>query len=274
MTDAAGHALTLAVALTVCGAAAVPFAAELLRRLPRRGPVFFARWGFSHVLLAAALALVASFVAAPIAFAVEGTERGQPLGVVAALWLTMAMTGSAALCAGVLARRLHPEGLGALGFERGGNGRACLAGGLAYLLVLPGYFGVASWWPSVAAWLGFEPEPQPVLMAIRELHGPALWQAVVLAVLIGPLLEETVFRGFLQPLLVQNLRERGGIAVTSALFAALHGASAFAPLFVLSLLLGYVQLRTRRLAAPWFVHGLHNGLTLFLVLGLDLPTSP
>jgi membrane protease YdiL (CAAX protease family) len=36
----------------------------------------------------------------------------------------------------------------------------------------------------------------------------------------------------------------------------------FLLVFVLSLLLGLVQLRTRNLAACWLVHAIHNGLTL------------
>ncbi len=42
--------------------------------------------------------------------------------------------------------------------------------------------------------------------------------------------------------------------------AALHGPSAFLPIFGLSLVLGAVMLRTQRLVAAWGIHALHNGI--------------
>jgi len=84
-------------------------------------------------------------------------------------------------------------------------------------------------------------------------------------VAVIPLFEEVMFRGFLQPLLVQNLGDRGGVALTSFVFALLHGASSILPIFGLSLVLGGIMLRTQRLAAPWAVHALHNGLMLVLL---------
>ena len=278
--EALPAAWKVGVVLLGLGAIAVPFAGEVLRRLPRRVPVFFARWGFSHVLVAALSALGTTVLLGALTGALAGTPAGvegadpalqdgaaaaQP-GILVQLYLTMGILGAGVAYAAYTARRLHPEGIGALGLATGGNVRAIVAGALAYPLLLPGVLGVAALWPPIAEALGFEVGPQEVLSSIRGLEGAALVQAIVLAVVVGPFLEEALFRGFLQPLLVQNLRELGGIAVTSALFAALHGASAFAPLFALSMLLGYVQLRTQRLGAAWFVHGLHNGLTLAIVL--------
>ncbi len=266
MSDAdAGSLVPLVVgaALSACGLAAAPLAGEVLRRVPRRVPVFFARWGFSHALLATLCAFGAALVLPTLA---RAAGAGEAPGILPRLYLSMAILGAAAACAALFAQRLHPEGLGALGLARGGNPRAVVAGVLAYALVLPGFLGAGALWPLLAERLGFEPAPQEVLVGIEGLRGAALAQAVVLAVAVGPLLEETVFRGFLQPLLVQNLREKGGVALTSALFAALHGPSAFGPLFVLSLLLGAIQLRTRRLAGAWCVHGLHNAATLAFVL--------
>jgi len=46
---------------------------------------------------------------------------------------------------------------------------------------------------------------------------------LIFGTLIGPLFEEMVFRGFLLPLLARSLTEWGGIILTAALFAALHG---------------------------------------------------
>ena len=112
---------------------------------------------------------------------------------------------------------------------------------------------------------GIEPEPQEIALQMLQLSGPALWGAAALAVLVMPLLEEILFRAFLQPLLVSALGVTGGVGATSVAFAALHGASAFLPIFTLSLVLGAVMLRTRRLSSAFCVHALHNGVTLLLL---------
>ena len=46
----------------------------------------------------------------------------------------------------------------------------------------------------------------------------------VFAVFLGPLFEEVVFRGFVQPLLARDLGSFPGIFVTAAAFGALHGS--------------------------------------------------
>lgn len=247
--------LAVGAVLTASGVATAPLAGQLVRALARDPKVFFARWGFSHVLAVVVVVLLAL---------VAGRLVGGG-GTLAALYRTMAALGVGASFAATIARRLHPEGLRALGWSSTGNLRGILGGSLAYVLVLPAVFGLGLVWPALASVLELDVRPQEVLVGIGGLEGMAFAQAAVLAVLVGPLLEETLFRGFLQPLFVQNFRERGGVVLTSLLFAALHGSAAFLPLFGLSLLLGTVQLRTRRLAASWFVHGLHNAITLALL---------
>jgi membrane protease YdiL (CAAX protease family) len=87
-----------------------------------------------------------------------------------------------------------------------------------------------------------------------------------LVIFVLPFFEELVFRGFLQPLFVQNLGDRGGVFLTSLVFAIPHGDSAFLPIFGLALLLGSLKLRTQRLSAPYAVHALHNAVA-FVLLG-------
>lgn len=81
----------------------------------------------------------------------------------------------------------------------------------------------------------------------------------VFAVIIGPLFEELVFRGFLQPL----LQRRGawpGVIVTSALFSLLHGAQNewfwqyLLLLFFAGLAFGIVRHRTGSTAAAFLLH--------------------
>jgi membrane protease YdiL (CAAX protease family) len=49
-----------------------------------------------------------------------------------------------------------------------------------------------------------------------------IWALGVIAVTVGPCMEELVFRGLLQPLLSRSLGVVAGVAVTAALFGGLH----------------------------------------------------
>lgn len=113
--------------------------------------------------------------------------------------------------------------------------------------------------------LGIPHEPQDVALLIAGATDFERVLVPLFAALLIPLLEELMFRGFLQNALESLLGAAPAVVLTSVAFAALHGASAFIPIFGLSVLLGVVMLRTRRLAACWFVHGLHNGLTTSLL---------
>lgn len=57
----------------------------------------------------------------------------------------------------------------------------------------------------------------------RFLHAP-LWIAMfgLFAIVLGPLFEEIVFRGFIQPLLSRDLGNAAGILITAAVFGLLH----------------------------------------------------
>ena len=116
-------------------------------------------------------------------------------------------------------------------------------------------------WPWALTEVGVGYETQLIVQRFESLPRDQLWVAAVFGVVLLPLFEEVLFRVFLQPLLVQNFSEKGGVLLTSLAFAALHGTSAFLPIFGLSLLLGGVMLRTQRLTAVWLVHALHNGIT-------------
>jgi membrane protease YdiL (CAAX protease family) len=245
------------------GLALAPIAVVLARRIYPGRVVFFARWGFLHLLAVVLVGVGALFLAGVAALPLRWLELPDILTSLAVMALAMAL-----VCAfiALLASRLDPDGVACLGFRRHGSGRAALAGFLGYVLLFPAVMGLGMLWPWLMGYLELEFEPQAVTVGILSLSGPELVIAALGAVIVIPLFEEIIFRGFLQPLLVQNLGDRGGLTLTSAIFAALHGASAFLPIFGLSLVIGAAMLRTQRLAAPWLVHATHNGLMLAMLL--------
>lgn len=241
-------AVLIAVALSLA-----PITILVARRLFPGRNVVFARWGFSHVLgvLVFGFALVwLSQVVWP--------SRPDTFDVQAELVRMAAVLAAIVALIARFAQQLDPDGWRALGLWRGMHARAIATGLSAYLISLPGILGLGLVWPWVLDKLGIPFAPQALAEGFKSLPHERMALVLVLGIFVLPLFEEILFRVFLQPLLVQNFSEKGGVLLTSALFAALHGESAFLPVFGLSLVLGAVMLRTQRLSAVWVVHALHN----------------
>jgi len=249
-------ALTGAVLVAVTLALLPPFWLVVRRIFPGRN-VFFARWGFIDVARVILVGVVAAFIAAAV---LAGIESQLLQGLAATVLIFASMS---AMCARI-AVRTEPSGLRALGFESGKAARSIGTGLFLYIATLPGIVGLSLMAPWFVEIGGGVWEVQSMLPEFIELSTSAKVGAVLAMVLLIPLFEEVLFRGFLQPLLVQNLREPGGIALTSLIFAALHGESMFLPVFGLSVVLGVVKLRTQRLGASWCVHAAHNAIVLGL----------
>jgi len=257
-----------ALVLFVGALALVPPCIALVRRLTPRVPVFFARWRFTQLglVVAAGIAFMVLGASGLTRLAPDSRELMLVLGGCLGLGATCALIAE-------IARRMDPDGVRSLGLWRGGQLRAAAVGVLAYALCLPAILALNLLWPWVHVHLGGELERQPFFDVMRQLSGPSLWLLVAVLVVVQPLFEELIFRCFVQPLLVQNLGDRGGVALTSLCFALLHGATYFLPIFALSLLLGALKLRTQRLSASWAVHALHNGWMVAVVLASGSPAG-
>jgi membrane protease YdiL (CAAX protease family) len=90
----------------------------------------------------------------------------------------------------------------------------------------------------------------------------------ILGVLIAPLVEETIFRGFLYPVIARQLGVAAGIAITGTLFGLMHSAQLWggwgqiALLILVGVVLTWVRARTGTVAASYLVHLGYNGLQL------------
>ncbi len=113
----------------------------------------------------------------------------------------------------------------------------------------------------------------PTSMPIDEfLKDPnSAYVLCLFGILIAPLIEELFFRGFLFPALDRKIGLVGGVAITSAVFAAIHQgqlAHAWAPLsilFVIGVCLTLVRAITKSVAVTVLMHVAYN-LTLFTLL--------
>ncbi|MBK7645404.1 MAG: CPBP family intramembrane metalloprotease [Planctomycetes bacterium] len=251
---------SIGLVLATSSLALAPITLVIARRLFPGRNVVFRRWGFSH-LLAVILAIGAGLALGAALFPLP--QEGNAL-VPAFARMTLGL-GAGGILAAFFARKYEPEGLRALGFPLERNLQALVAGWTSYAMLLPGLVGVMLVW----SWILAHTDPtvglQPALQHALELPRGERWPAVLLGVFVLPFFEELLFRGFLQPLLVQNLHERAGVALTALCFALLHGTAAFLPIFAFALLLGGLMLRTQRLVATWGVHALHNALVFATV---------
>lgn len=96
-------------------------------------------------------------------------------------------------------------------------------------------------------------------------------------VLLAPLIEETLFRGFLQSWLRRYLTPAPSIAIASLFFTAFHfsldqGASnlsILSSLFILGCFLGFLYERRQSLFSPLLLHALFNAISVANLYFLD-----
>ncbi|MFT5079952.1 MAG: membrane protease YdiL (CAAX protease family) [Planctomycetota bacterium] len=155
----------------------------------------------------------------------------------------------------------------AMGFSSQGRALRLFGfGALTLGLALPAILGVMNLAPYLLQLLDIEPQLQAVLQDLLALDGLGLGIGLLLATIVGPTLEEVLFRGLVQPLATQSQGAIPGILITSIFFGAIHGSVAFLPVFGLSLVLGYLRHRSGSLLPAIVGHCLWNGGTMILSL--------
>lgn len=101
-------------------------------------------------------------------------------------------------------------------------------------------------------------------------HPLYLVLAVLTIIVFAPIIEELLFRGFLQSWIRQHLGSKQAILVTSLLFAFFHyspeqgvaNITIISSLFVFSLFIGFVYEKQGALASPIMLHSLFNTINV------------
>ena len=157
-----------------------------------------------------------------------------------------------------------------LGFSRGGSLRAMEQAMLGYLACFPWLMGLL--WAIVA--LCERWHIQPPLEPIHELlfleRSPlVLSLTVVLACVVGPVVEEIFFRGVVFTALRTRTSRLVAMVISGSAFAAAHtNAVGFLPILLLGCLLAACYERSGSLWAPIAVHVFHNSLLIGMALTL------
>jgi membrane protease YdiL (CAAX protease family) len=155
-----------------------------------------------------------------------------------------------------------------LGFRRRRVLWMVLLGIATAVIVTP--FGWAATYVSgkAIARLYEEPKQQTVVQVLETATDPG--QRIIFAltaIIMAPLIEETMFRGILYPLLKQQGYRRLALWGTSLLFAAIHtNLLTFLPLFLFAVVLVMLYEWTDTMIAPITAHAAFNAINFTLLL--------
>lgn len=142
--------------------------------------------------------------------------------------------------------------------------------GLYFITFFPLAAVTILWQLALFGGTGSAPESQAVVQlfekSVREHDTLSLAILVVLGVLVAPITEELLFRGLILGWLRVRWGTWMGAAISSVLFAAVHGSlGALVPLLALGMLLAYIAIRTGSIYCAMLYHAVFNGVS-FLVL--------
>jgi membrane protease YdiL (CAAX protease family) len=134
----------------------------------------------------------------------------------------------------------------------------------AYLPFLVGWAALLVAYLRLAGVLGYPVAPQDLLLygAEADPRHAGFWLVVAVVVLLGPLAEEVVFRGYVQGALERIVGQRTGLWAAAAVFGLVHGLPYALPVGVLGLFFGWLRQRHGGLMAPFAAHAVHNGIVL------------
>lgn len=148
----------------------------------------------------------------------------------------------------------------------------------ALLYIIPLYIFVAVLAAVISQWAldGIWPSngPQETVEAFQKADGMGLKVLMgIAAVIVAPIVEETVFRGFVYGVIKRYTDGFFAAIVSALLFAIVHlHVGSVVPLFMLALGLCLAYERTGSLLVPMWMHAIFNGTsTALILLGTDLP---
>ena len=122
-------------------------------------------------------------------------------------------------------------------------------------------------WIELIEFFGYEPLPQEVVKMFGDAvaRGDRLEISLMVfnAVILAPLWEELIYRGFFFGLLKSRWGVFPALVFSSAVFSCSHfSLAAFLPLLIVGMAAGYVYHRTGSLYFAIFFHALFNGLSM------------
>ena len=137
-----------------------------------------------------------------------------------------------------------------------------------YFMVLPFIIAAGFVVDFIARKFGAPLEQQEIIKRVLEEESLAVLIFMFLfGILAAPVIEELLFRGFIQPAIRTSFGKLKAVFISGLLFAIVHlNAYVFLQIFILGLLLAYLFEKTGSLIAPIAVHIFHNTATLAFLI--------
>ncbi|HVM61568.1 MAG TPA: CPBP family intramembrane glutamic endopeptidase [Verrucomicrobiae bacterium] len=156
----------------------------------------------------------------------------------------------------------------AIGLRRVAPARAIGFGATCFLAVLPPVFVVIAGYSQFCRLVGIREETQDIVASLATSDSMAVVVLIaVFAVVVAPVFEEFLFRGFAYPVLKRRWGALTALMVVSVAFAAIHfDLSSLAPLFALAVGLGLAYELTGSLLTPITMHALFNTANVAMIL--------
>jgi membrane protease YdiL (CAAX protease family) len=129
----------------------------------------------------------------------------------------------------------------------------------AYAAALPALFGTLWLWVEIGRRAGFSARHE-IVQGFDGLAPMPAAATLALAILVMPVLEEMLFRGWLFAGLASDARTGPllALAISALAFGLAHPPTLWLPATLLGLIFGWVYWRVGDLRAPILLHALHN----------------
>ncbi len=225
----------------------------------RNEPVPALPWNPLHLVLLFLVAVLSSNAVGLILRLIYGDIVWEELGAVPTLVSSMLVTGLVAVGVWTLGQTLG-AGSDAYGLHKAPKRRHLVIGFVTCIACAPALLGAGEVWSGLMHLIGEQVETQDVAKLVQAAAMHERWAVLFLAGVIVPILEEFIFRGFLQTWLVKAHGAAQGILLTSFIFALLHGTSSFGPLLVIALAAGSIRYATGSLWPAIVVHIINNSI--------------
>jgi len=161
----------------------------------------------------------------------------------------------------------YGENLSAIGMSSKAFYKNILSGITAYVFILPILVVTLILSMLFLDAIGYKPPPQPVFeMFFEEKRSNVILFFTIFVSILGPVIEEMFFRGFLYSAARKRFGIIVGVLLSSILFSALHtNIVGFLPILILGVLMAFLYEITGSLVASISVHILHNSIIVCLV---------
>lgn len=228
-------------------------------KIPERKPV---EWGIMDIARAAVIVIFSGYMlgaAGPLILKPFHFNIDINLRMIFGTFF-IDMTAGAAILYFALVK--YKEKLSSLGiaFER--FYKNILSGIAAYIFMMPVLIAVLVLSMLFLETIGYKAPPQPVFdIFFEEKRNNVILFLAVFVSILGPVIEEIFFRGFLYSAVKKRFGMILGMLLSGFLFSMLHvNIVGFLPIMVLGVLMAFLYEITGSLVAPIAVHVLHNSI--------------